>query len=190
MSMKKKLLHIVPHVLVALAFIVPALAFAQSQNAAFVPLAPITVRGGSLYGNTGDLSTFLNNVFKFALTVGAIGAVLRLAYAGYLYMGQADMWSHKGQAKAIIGDVTLGLLLLLSIWLILYQINPDILTLNALKNIKPVQQTSQNSVGGSSSLNCNGLNSGTCIQGGNAAQTVVTPISDPNGVNNAGTVQP
>lgn len=136
--MRNKLSIIVPHVLVASAFILPMIAFADSQNG-FVPLADVNgTKLGNIYGSDGNLSTFVNNLFKFALALGAIGAVLRLAYAGYLYMGQADMWSHKGQAKAIIGDVTLGLLLLLSIWLILYQINPDILTLNALKNIKPV----------------------------------------------------
>jgi hypothetical protein len=56
-------------------------------------------------------------------------------------MGQSDMWSHKGAAKEIIQDVTLGLLLLLGIYLILYQVNPDILTLKALRNITPVQQS-------------------------------------------------
>ena len=163
--MKKYAFSLLPHTLVALVLAVPLVVFADTN---FVPLADITTKSGSLYGGGGDLSTFLNNIFKFALVVGAIGAVLRLAYAGYLYMGQADMWSHKGQAKAIIGDVTLGLLLLLSIWLILYQINPDILTLNALKNIKPVQ-------GGSSAS--------TPAATPAAPQTEVIPISGP-GSNN------
>lgn len=107
----------------------------------FVPLVPTTqsTKLGDLYASS-DLSSFVNGLFKFAIAIGAIGAVLRLAYAGYLYMGQADMWSRKGQAKEIIGDVTLGILLLLAIYLILYQINPQILKLDALKNIKPVQQ--------------------------------------------------
>ena len=118
--------------------LLPVLAHAQSTQPGFVALAPAppTSKLGVLYGTQGDLSGFINGLFKFALAVGAILAVLRLAYAGYLYMGQSDMWSHKGQAKTIMGDVVLGLLLLLSIWLILNQINPDILTLNALKNIK------------------------------------------------------
>ncbi len=109
--------------------------------AEFIPLAetPGGSKLGTLYAS-GDFSSFINGLFKFALAIGAIVAVLRLAYAGYLYMGQSDMWSHKGVAKGIIADVTLGLLLLLSIYLILFQINPDILKLNALKRITPVQQ--------------------------------------------------
>ncbi len=105
--------------------------------AGFAPLAEIgnqSSKLGNLYGSA-DLSSFMNGMFKFAIAVGAIGAVFRLAYAGYLYMGQSDMWSHKGQAREIIGDVVLGLLLLLSVWLILSQINPKILSLDALSKL-------------------------------------------------------
>ncbi len=113
-----------------------------THAADFVPLAqtPGGSKLGQLY-SSGDFSNFINGLFKFAIALGAIGAVLRLAYAGYLYMGQSDMWSQKGAAKEIIKDVTLGLLLLLSIYLILFQINPDILTLKALRNIKEIRQT-------------------------------------------------
>ena len=87
----------------------------------------------SIY-SSGDLGGYINTMFKVALSVGAILAVLRIAYAGYLYMG-TDLWSTKGKAKEILGNVVLGLLLLLSIYLILYQINPDILRLDILRNI-------------------------------------------------------
>ncbi len=132
---------IVPHALALLVVALPLVALAQQNG--FVPLADVSGSSklGTLYSSSGDLTTFVNDLFRFALAIGALAAVLRLAYAGYLYMGQADMWSHKGQAKTIIGDVTLGLLLLLGIWLILNQINPDILKMNALKSITPVQQT-------------------------------------------------
>jgi len=115
-----------------------------SCTTSFCPLADIG--GGSskladLY-SSGSLSSYINKVFTFAIALGAIAAVLRLAYAGYLYMGSSDMWSSKGEARKVISDVTLGLLLLLAIWLILNQINPDITSLNALKSIKPVQQQS------------------------------------------------
>ena len=107
--------------------------------ATFVPLAetPAGSKLGQLYTGGGDLSNFVNGLFKFAIAVGAIAAVLRLAYAGFLYMGSADMWSNKSEAKRVIGDVIFGILLLLAIYLILYQINPEILKLNAFKNIKP-----------------------------------------------------
>jgi len=122
---------------VSVCLLVPFFAHAQG----FVPLAK-TPEGSKLaqLSTSSDFSGFINGLFKFSIAIGAIGAVLRLAYAGYLYMGQSDMWSHKGEAKQIIQDVTIGLLLLLAIYLILYQINPDILKLTALERIKPVQQ--------------------------------------------------
>ena len=121
--------------------VLPLLALAQCAPGAngFVPLtcADSSQKLAGLYASQ-DLSNFVNGLFKVAIAVGAIAAVLRISYAGFLYMGQADMWSHKNDAKRILGEVTLGLLLLLSVYLILYQINPDILTLNAIKNISPV----------------------------------------------------
>ncbi len=120
---------------------------AYAAETAFVPLAG-TQGGplGELYNNTpGSFSDFINSLFRFAIIIGAIAAVLRIAYAGYLYMGQSDMWSKKGEAKAILGDVTFGLLLLLSIWIILNQINPDILSLKALDVIGENSVTSPTS---------------------------------------------
>ena len=72
----------------------------------------------------------LNGLFTASLSVVAMLAVLRIAYAGWLYMGSADMWSNKSAAKDVFQDAILGLLLLLGVWLILYQINPDILNLD------------------------------------------------------------
>ena len=142
-SMRRFLIGVLLFISVCLA-VVPAVN-AQSTDCApgangFVPLActPGSSKLGQLY-NSGNFSDFINGLFKFGIAIGAIVAVLRLAYAGYLYMGQSDMWSHKGEAKTIIADVTLGLLLLLAIYLILFQINPDIVKLDALKNITPIQ---------------------------------------------------
>ena len=106
----------------------------------FVPLAKIDTQSGQLNNlySTSDLSGFLNGFFKFAIAIGAIVAVIRIAQAGYLYMG-SDIWSNKSRAKEILNQVALGLVLLLAIYLILYQINPDIVKLNAIKNIKALK---------------------------------------------------
>ena len=79
--------------------------------------------------NSGDLKDFMNRLFVAAIALGAVLAVLRLAWAGFVYMG-TDMWGKKEHAKEIIQDTLIGLFLLLAIWLILKQINPDILKLN------------------------------------------------------------
>src|SRR3989344_3705742 len=122
----------------ATCLLIPFIVHAQAGcTNGFCPLAqtPPGSKLGQLY-STPDLAAFINGLFKFGIAIGAILAVLRLAYAGYLYMGQSDMWSSKGRAREVIKDVTLGLLLLLSIYLILFQINPNILKLKALDVLK------------------------------------------------------
>jgi hypothetical protein len=76
-----------------------------------------------------DIPKMLNSAFQVAIRIGAILAVLRIAYAGYLYMGSEDMWSSKSAAKEAFRDAIVGLLILLAIWLILHQIDPRILSL-------------------------------------------------------------
>ncbi|HEY4520007.1 MAG TPA: hypothetical protein VJH33_03150 [Candidatus Paceibacterota bacterium] len=83
-----------------------------------------------LFDQNQNLTGFLNNFFNIAISVGAILAVMRIAWAGYLYIG-SDLWTKKEQGREILQDVALGLLLLLAIFIILKQINPDILKLNA-----------------------------------------------------------
>ena len=115
------------------------------QGAAFAPLAKYSgtpLEG--IYSSTAvwDLGDFLGGFFKFAIAVGAIAAILRIAYAGYLYMG-SDITNNKGRAKTILTDVVIGLLLLLSIWIILYQINPNILKIDLLKTLNESEQKLQ-----------------------------------------------
>jgi hypothetical protein len=76
-----------------------------------------------------SLAGAINSAFQVSILVGAVLAMLRIGYSGYLYMGSADMWSTKQHAKEVFQDAIIGLLLLLAIYMILYQINPDILKL-------------------------------------------------------------
>lgn len=81
-----------------------------------------------------DLPSFFQGLFNMAIALGAMLAVLRLAYAGFVYM-TTDIWSSKENAKEVITNAILGLLLLLAVWLILKQINPDILNLDILRSL-------------------------------------------------------
>lgn len=86
--------------------------------------------------NTVSLAQFFNTLFKTAIVLGAMFAVLRLGYAGFIYM-TTDVMHVKQDARSIISNAVLGLLLLLAVWLILKQINPQILNLDILQNVKP-----------------------------------------------------
>ena len=76
-----------------------------------------------------SLSGFLTTLFNIAISLGAILAVLRIGYAGFVYM-TTDAAGKKSDAKTIIQNAVIGLLLLLGIVLILERINPDLLQLN------------------------------------------------------------
>ena len=121
-------------------------AYAAECTEGFCPLADVEgSRLEGLYsGPEGDLAVFFGRLFYFALSIGAILAILRIAWGGYLYM-TTDLWSSKERAKEVLRETTLGLFLLLAVWLILHQINPKILELNidikALPNQGQVRET-------------------------------------------------
>lgn len=112
----------------------------QQTQGQFVSLSGIDSpsKGGStlLSGifTADSLQNFVNKLFFFAISIGGILAVFQLARAGWLYM-LGDNGGNMQKAKDIIGNVVIGVLLLLSIWLILNQINPNLLNLDILRNL-------------------------------------------------------
>lgn len=130
--------------LMMVSFAVPALA----QNAKFVSLTGTDLSKAELapfmtkaFQEGADISVLVNALFKAAIGIGAMLAVLQLARAGFLYM-TSDMWHMKDKAKHLIQDAILGLLILMSVWLVLNQINPQLLNLNALEGVENIQTTS------------------------------------------------
>ena len=99
-----------------------------------VDLAPFMTRAFSADANLGE---FVNAMFLAAIAIGAMLAVLQLARAGFLYMG-SDAWGQKQKAKHLLQDAFVGLLILLSVWLVLNQINPQILELDVLEGIEAI----------------------------------------------------
>lgn len=92
-----------------------------------------------LFDPNSSLADFFQALFYTAMAVGATLAVLRLGYAGFLYMG-GDSYGKISEAKRIMQDVVIGLLLLLAVYVILNQINPDILNLDVLRSVQSSQQ--------------------------------------------------
>jgi TRAP-type C4-dicarboxylate transport system permease small subunit len=86
-----------------------------------------------------SLEAFFNMLFVSAIAIGAALAVIRLAYAGVVYM-TTDLVTSKQNARQMIADVVLGLIVLLAIWVILFQINPDLLNLDILRSVRNTPQ--------------------------------------------------
>lgn len=119
-----------------------------AHNALFAGFVPLTGKDASKVELTpffsqafqsGNIADFVNAAFRAALAIGAMLAVLRIAYGGFIYMTK-DSFPVKQDAKEIIQNAVFGLLLLLAIWVILNQINPNILKLDVLRNVTPAQQ--------------------------------------------------
>lgn len=114
--------------------ILPIAAFAQETG--FVPLTQVP--GLTDMGNSFNLSSFLNTLYRLAIGVAAVVAVLQIMRAGIMYMG-GDSVTEKKEAKNLIGLSIAGLILVLSPVIVFSIINPEILSLKIgnIEKLKP-----------------------------------------------------
>ena len=117
----------------------------QSQNAStpsgpatgnkltYIPLEPLPGGNANSYGT---LSAYLNLVFKILISIGAMVAVVTLVLGGITYM-ISEVVDKKSDAKRRIQAALIGLFLLLTCWLILNQINPNLTQFNLVFSNQP-----------------------------------------------------
>lgn len=101
----------------------------------FTPLTNLPGLSDNIESRT--LADYINVLYRIAIGLGAMIAVIKITYAGILYMG-TDSFSSKETAKKEITSSLLGLLLMLSTVLILGLIYPKILIINVLDDLPPV----------------------------------------------------
>lgn len=104
--------------------ILPVVVLAEEYG--FVPLTQVPFLTDT--GNSFELSQFLNNLYRLAIGVAAVLAVLQIMRAGIMYMG-GDSVTEKKEAKNLIGLSIAGLILVLSPVVVFSIINPEILSL-------------------------------------------------------------
>lgn len=99
--------------------------------------------------NVSNFGVYLSQMFKLAISIAAVLAVLQLSIGGFKYMSE-ETFTGKSDAKERITNALYGLVLILASYLLLNTINPDLV--NSDLNIPKV--------GGASSsqpqLNING----------------------------------
>lgn len=88
----------------------------------YIPLEPIP--GAE---NAADLPSYISGIYKFALWSVGIAAMFMLTVGGAMYLTSAGNTSAMGNAKNVITDAVIGLVLALTAWFLLNFINPDIL---------------------------------------------------------------
>jgi hypothetical protein len=89
----------------------------------YIPLEPIPGTSGS-----SNFPDYISGIYKFALWSVGIAAMFMLTVGGAMYLTSAGNTSAMGNAKNVIIDSLIGLVLALTAWFILNFINPDILT--------------------------------------------------------------
>lgn len=96
---------------------------------------------GSTTGVTGNLATYLQNLYKFTFWAIGVAALFMLTVGGFMYVTSAGNTSRVETAKTIITDSLLGIIVALFAWLFLYVINPDLVEGLQLANTAPTGGT-------------------------------------------------
>ncbi len=104
------------------------LSFAQTTPAppptTYQPLEPIPGASPEAYTS---FAGYLSNIYRIAIVIGALIAVVTLTLSGTRYM-LSDSFTDKSDAKGKIANSMWGLAILVGSFLILYTINPNLLS--------------------------------------------------------------
>lgn len=90
-------------------------------------------------------ATYLPGLFKLAIGISTVLAVLMLIYGGFTYI-TTDAFGKKGAAKAIIENALWGLLFVLGAWIIVYTIDEKLVSFDL--SITPIEQRENTNIPG------------------------------------------
>lgn len=103
----------------------------------YAPLAPLPIGTGGATPDTYTLSTYLAGMIKLLIALGAATAVLFAIIGGTQYVASGIAPSAKQDAKNRIMNAFIGLALMLTSYLLLNSINPELIGFNLeLKKIE------------------------------------------------------
>lgn len=106
--------------------------FALAENVSsswdkYTPLAPLP--GTTNEDGKTDLQTYIPGIFKLAIGIASVLAVLMIIIGGVEYI-TTDAIQGKSEGKARIQNALWGLVLVLVSWILLYTINPKLTVFN------------------------------------------------------------
>lgn len=77
-------------------------------------------------GKVSNFGVYLSNLYKLSISLAAVLAILQISFAGFKYL-TAESFGQKTDAKSKIQNSLIGLVLILTSYLILNTINPDLI---------------------------------------------------------------
>lgn len=101
-------------------------------------------------GSGAKIEDVLPAIYTFGLGLVGISALVMLIIGGMMYMSAGDSQDQTKRARSFMGNAIWGLVLALLSWLILYTINPDLVTklkLNSIRQITPAPSVLQDESG-------------------------------------------
>lgn len=105
--------------------VIPSIALAANGSFTYVPMEKIPG-----FVTTGNFYSYIGTVYKFGLWVVGICALFMIGIGGYMYLISAGNSASMSNAKSVIFDALAGLILALLSFLILYEINPNLVRLD------------------------------------------------------------
>ena len=91
---------------------------------------------GSSATTGANLKTYIESIYKFAIWTVGIAAILMITIGGFMYLTSAGNTSKMDNAKRVVVDATIGLIVVLTAYLVLYVINPDLVKITiSLKSL-------------------------------------------------------
>lgn len=104
---------------------VPILATAASFN--YVPMEKIPG-----FATSGNFCDYITTLYKFGIWAVGVTALLMITLGGYMYIMSAGNTAEAAKAKGVIYDAVFGLALAMLSYLILYEINPNLVQLGSI----------------------------------------------------------
>ncbi|KKR21829.1 MAG: hypothetical protein UT50_C0003G0010 [Candidatus Moranbacteria bacterium GW2011_GWA2_39_41] len=111
-------------IVILVLLIFPALTLAASFNYAPMEQIPGFTPENNFY-------SYISAVYKFGIWAVGVSALLMITIGGYMYIMSAANVASAEKAKAVITDAIIGLILALVSYLLLYEINPNLVKLRA-----------------------------------------------------------
>lgn len=104
----------------------------------YVPLQPDAFGPGVVTAASSNLTSFLSAVFSFAIAAAVALALIQIIRGGIIKM-TTDSWQGKSASNEMITNAVYGLGLVLVSWLVLYTINPTLVSFSGNTFLNPVK---------------------------------------------------
>jgi hypothetical protein len=88
--------------------------------------------GGTELTDASTLPHLIQYIYEWGIAIGGLATFIALVSAGFQYLTSAGDPTKMGEARSKVTSAILGLTLLLSSWLILNTINPELTTFQSL----------------------------------------------------------